>query len=84
MPTDPHAPSCYELRIQGHLDQHWSTWFGGLALTLEDDGTTTLRGPITDQSQLHGLLAKIRDLGTPLISVTPIDAERPLRGGGNP
>ncbi len=74
MPTDPRAPNCYELRIQGHLDQHWSTWFGGLVLTLEDDGTTTLRGPVTDQSELHGLLAKIRDLGTPLISVTPVTA----------
>lgn len=62
----------YELRIDGHLDQHWSTWFGGLALTLEEDGTTTLRGVVTDQAELHGLLAKIRDLGAPLISVTPI------------
>ena len=73
MPTDPRTPDCYELRIQGHLDQHWSTWFGGLVLTLEDDGTTTLRGPVTDQSELHGLLAKIRDLGTPLISVRPVN-----------
>jgi hypothetical protein len=67
------APMGYELRIQGHLDQHWSAWFGGLTLTLETDGTTTLRGTVTDQSELHGLLAKIRDLGTPLISVTPIN-----------
>jgi hypothetical protein len=74
MPNDPHAPMRYELRIEGHLDQHWSTWFGGLALTLEGDGTTTLRGLVTDQSELHGLLAKVRDLGVTLISVTPIDA----------
>jgi hypothetical protein len=64
----------YELRIEGHLDQHWSTWFGGLAVTLEGDGTTAIRGVVTDQSQLHGLLAKIRDLGVTLISVMPIDA----------
>ncbi|MFI7641741.1 hypothetical protein [Nonomuraea sp. NPDC049400] len=63
----------YELRIHGHLDQHWSTWFGGLAITHEDDGATTLRGVVTDQSQLHGLLAKVRDLGATLISVTPTD-----------
>ncbi|TCO50191.1 hypothetical protein EV646_102265 [Kribbella antiqua] len=72
MPTD--APMGYELRIEGHLDQHWSTWFGGLAVSLEGDGTTTLRGVVTDQSELHGLLAKVRDLGVTLISVTPIDA----------
>ena len=73
MPTDPRAPMCYELRIEGHLDQHWSTWFGGLTLTLESDGTTTLRGVVRDQSELHGLLANVRDLGVTLISVTPID-----------
>jgi hypothetical protein len=68
------AAKCYQLRIEGHLDEHWSTWFGGLALTHEDDGTTTLRGVVTDQSQLHGVLAKIRDLGATLLSVTPGDA----------
>jgi GTPase len=64
----------YELRINGHLDQHWSTWFGALTLTHEDDGTTTLRGPVTDQAELHGLLAKVRDLGAGLISVTTTQA----------
>lgn len=62
----------YELRIEGHLDQYWSTWFG-LALTHETNGTTTLRGAVADQSELHGLLAKIRDLGATLISVLPVD-----------
>jgi hypothetical protein len=60
----------YELRVEGHLDAHWSAWFGGLTLTREDDGTTTLSGPVTDQAELHGLLARIRDLGAPLLSVT--------------
>ena len=73
MPKDPHAPMRYELRIAGHLGQHWSAWFGGLAITQEDDGTTTLRGVVSDQSELHGLLAKVRDLGAALISVTPIN-----------
>lgn len=66
-------PTRYELRIEGHLDQHWSSWFGSLTLTHEGDGTTTLRGVVTDQSELHGVLAKIRDLGITLISVTPIE-----------
>jgi hypothetical protein len=63
----------YELRIAGHLDGHWSTWFGGLELSHEDDGTTSLRGPVADQSELHGLLAKVRDLGATLLSVTVTD-----------
>lgn len=75
--TGPHTPARYELRIEGHLDGHWATWFGGLTLIREDDGTTTLRGAVTDQSELHGLLAKVRDLGATLISVTPIDAAIP-------
>jgi hypothetical protein len=62
----------YEVRIDGHLDQHWSTWFDGFTLTHEDNGATTLRGAVRDQSELHGLLDKIRDLGTTLISVTPV------------
>jgi hypothetical protein len=69
------APANYELRIEGHLDQHWSARFGGLTLTREDDGTTTLRGAVTDQAELHGLLAKVRDLGATLISVKTIDAQ---------
>jgi hypothetical protein len=64
------ARTTYQLRIAGHLDRHWSSWFGGLELTHEDDGTTSLRGVVADQAELHGLLAKVRDLGANLISVT--------------
>ncbi len=66
----------YELRIAGHLDEHWSTWFAGMTLNQADDGTTTLRGTVADQAELHGLLAKVRDLGATLISVTPTDTAR--------
>ncbi len=69
----PYAPAHYELRIEGHLDEHWFDWFGGLSLIREGDGTTTLRGAVTDQAELHGLLAKVRDLGATLISVRTID-----------
>ena len=71
-PRPPDAAASYELRIGGHLDQLWSTWFDGFTVTHEDDGTTTLRGAVRDQSELHGLLAKIRNLGTTLIAVTPL------------
>jgi len=63
----------YELRVEGHLDEHWSAWFGGLTVSHEEDGTTTLRGVVADQAELHGLLAKVRDLGTTLISVKTTD-----------
>ena len=59
----------YEIRIQGRLDDRWSTWLDGLILSQTDDGTTVLRGPVTDQAALHGLLNKLRDIGLPLLSV---------------
>ncbi len=71
----PRPNGYYELRLDGHLDEHWSTWFGGLTLTHADDGTTTLRGVVSDQAELHGLLARVRDLGVTLLSVKTIDAD---------
>jgi hypothetical protein len=59
----------YEIRIQGRLDDRWSTWLDGLTLSQTDDGTTVLRGLVTDQAALHGLLHKLRDIGLPLLSV---------------
>lgn len=70
----PAAPGRYELRVEGHLDEHWSSWFAGLTLTHEDDGTTALRGPVLDQAALHGHLARVRDLGAVLVSVTALEA----------
>lgn len=66
------TPATYQLRIAGHLDQHWSRWFGDLALSHEDDGTTSLTGVIADQAELHGLLGKIRDLGVTLVSLAVV------------
>jgi hypothetical protein len=63
------APAHFELRREGHLDDYWPTWFDGMALIREDDGTTALRGRVTDQAALHGFLAKVRDIGTTLLSV---------------
>ena len=73
----------YELRIRGHLDRHWSTWFGGLALIRHDDGTTALRGDVIDQAELYGLLAKVRELGITLISLTSVDDSEPVPKDGN-
>ena len=60
---------CYEIRLKGHLDDRWSDWFEGLTITLEEDGNTLLTGPVVDQSALHGLLKRVRDLGITLVSV---------------
>ena len=59
----------YEIRVGGHLSDAWASWFEGLTLTRDDDGTTTLAGEVADQAQLHGVLSKIRDLGATLLSV---------------
>jgi hypothetical protein len=69
-------PARYRLRVGGHLDHHWSPWFGDLTLTHDDDGTTSLTGVVADQAELHGLLTKIRDLGVTLISVETVDPRR--------
>ena len=71
------APSAYRLRVDGHLDRHWSSWFGDLSVSHDDDGTTTLAGPVADQAQLHGLLTRIRDLGVTLLSVEVVDLAVP-------
>jgi len=78
--SDPGQPMIYQIRIKGHLGRQWTDWFGGLTLTLEDNGETLLTGPVVDQAALHGVLRKVRDLGMPLLSVirvTPGQAEAP-------
>lgn len=66
-------PTQYRIRVGGHLDQHWSAWFDDLTLTRDRDGTTSLCGFVADQAALHGVLAKVRDLGIVLISVEAVD-----------
>lgn len=67
---DPDGPVWYQIRLKGHLASRWSAWFGGLTLTREDGGTTLIEGAVIDQSELHGLLQRIRDTGLPLLSLT--------------
>ena len=69
----------YEIRIGGRLERRWAAWFDGMTLTTAGDGTTVLAGPVADQAALHGVLARIRDLGLPLIAVTRLDANPSLR-----
>jgi len=67
----------YEIRVNGHLGSRWAGWFDGLNLFQEVDGTTVISGPVVDQAALHGLLAKLRDLGVPLVSVVQRSACEP-------
>ena len=60
---------CYEIRVEGHISDSWSSWFEGMAIRHEEDGGTVLSGPLVDEAALHGVLTKIRDLGLPLVQV---------------
>jgi hypothetical protein len=64
----------YEIRVKGHLDQTWSTWFDGLTITHDEDGNTTVHGPVVDQTALYGLIGRARDLGLSLITVRSCEA----------
>jgi hypothetical protein len=82
---DPHVdssrPMAYQIRITGQLDARWADWFEGLTITL-DGGDTLITGPVVDQAALHGLLKRVRDLGMPLVSVSPVEPGAPTLGTG--
>ena len=73
--NDPNQPFVYQIRLKGQLDSQWTDWFDGLSITLEEGGDTFLTGPVVDQSALHGLLKKVRDLGMHLISVNQVQCD---------
>ncbi len=61
----------YQITVKEYLEESWSAWFDGLTITHSPDGTTLLAGPVRDQTALHGLLAKLRDLGLTLVAISP-------------
>jgi hypothetical protein len=69
----------YEIKVKGHLDERWSLWFEGMSIDtgFNQDGkpVTTFTGPMVDQAALHGVLARIRDINMPLISVNQVEAD---------
>ncbi len=66
---------CYEIRVRGLLGDHWVALFEGLALTPIENGETLISGPVQDQSALHGILNRIRDMGLFLVSVVLVTCE---------
>jgi hypothetical protein len=60
----------YQITVKGHLDSQWSAWFDNMMISHEANGEAVLRGSLPDQSALYGVLAKVRDLGLPLLAVT--------------
>ncbi len=66
-------PQAYQIKVQGCVDQSWSDWFNGMAISVEIDqeggAITTLSGFVLDQAALRGILAKLWNLNMPLISV---------------
>ena len=70
-----HDRQTYQMRVVGHLDDRWSTWFEEFAIAPCDDGTCTLTGTVSDQAQLHGILARLRDIGETLLSLRTLDAQ---------
>lgn len=77
VPSDDTAPASpqpmvYQIRVHGYLSCEWSDWFGGLSVVPGENGETILVGQIADQAALYGVLRKVRDLGLPLVGVSPI------------
>ena len=69
------GPARYEIRVADVLDDRWAAWFGGLQISGQGE-ETVICGMLADQSALHGLLAKVRDLGLCLISVRRLDTDQ--------
>ncbi len=67
-----------EIRVKRQIDKHWSDWFADLTLTYTDQNETILTGTVIDQAALYGLLAKLRDLGLPLVLAKCTEESEPV------
>jgi hypothetical protein len=61
----------YEIVVRGRLSRRYECAFDGATL-VPDNGCTTLRADLADQSQLYGLLNRLRDFGIELLSVNAL------------
>jgi hypothetical protein len=65
----------YEIRVKGHLDQHWSAWFDGMTITNEANGDAIISGSLVDQAALHSVLVKVYNLNLTLVSVLRMETD---------
>jgi hypothetical protein len=70
------TPFVYEIKVEGLVDDLWAEWFNGMTITYVNNVETVLVGELQDQSALHGVLERIRDLGLNLISVRRIEGDQ--------
>ena len=70
------SPITYEIRVEGLIDELWAEWFEGMRIDYANDAETILLGELKDQTALHGVLDRIRDLGLNLISLKRIDGSQ--------
>lgn len=72
----PDGPATYQIKVLGHLNESWSGWFNDMMITYDSEGddrpTSTLTGPVADQTALRGIVAKIWDLNLVIISLTRV------------
>jgi len=70
-------PGIYRIRVQGRLNEHWSTYFEEMQISIESDPegnpVTQLTGELADQAAVQGIMQKLYNLGFPLISAEKID-----------
>ena len=69
------SPDVYQIRIKGYLEEEWSDWFDGMAVSHLGSGETSLTGPVVDQPALFGLLFKVSSLNLFLLSVNIVPAD---------
>ncbi len=67
------SPTTCEIRVEGQVDELWEEWFEGMRIDYIDDAETVILGELKDQTALHGVVDRIRDLGLILISFNRID-----------
>lgn len=71
----------FEIRVKGHIDPSWSSWFDGLTISYDGNDNTLLSGPLADDAALHGVLVKVHNLALPLLAVSRRSAEETEKKG---